>query len=552
MNRSFDNAQIDAEGMMENQKSDILADYGELNVHSHRMKRGVLQKSDRLAEVIKDQCDRRKLWFLIGFSLIYLMSTLVLASRKLLWNDELFTFYISRLPSVPAIWSALMTGADQISPFFYLITRGSFFLLGVNHVSVRLPEIVGVWIMILCLFRFVSKRSSALDGFVAMLFPLVTTAYDYAYEARPYGLVLGFCGLALVCWQSAADGYNRKISLIGLAMSCAAALSSHYYGVLIFFPLLVGEVVRSISARRLDFPIWVAFGFALLPLFVFMPLIEQARTYSVNFWAQPHWGSIPEFYYFLLIPALAPIVAVLMLAAGYSMTSSSGVAKYHQGLPPKLLLHEVAAAFGFIAIPFVAVALALLVTGAFTYRYALPAVIGFSILLPFATARLLDGRAVSAVALMIALSGGFMMLNARSFQAATSVSLDQSKAYSFLGSNGEANLPIVISDAHTFMMLTYYAPRDIGSRLVYLVDPESALRHLGHTTVDRGLLDLKSVVGLNIEKYQDYIASRERFLVYGPIRHPNWLLFELTAPDRLVELKGRNGDSLLFLVSARN
>ena len=254
------------------------------------------------------------------FHFLYLVSTFVVASRKLMWNDELFTFHIARLANVSELWSALMTGADQIPPVFYLITRASFFLFGINHLSIRLPEVVGFWIMSLCLYQFVSRRSSALYGFVAMLFPLVITAYDFAYEARPYGLVLGFCGLALLCWQSAAEGRYRKVSLIGLAVSCAAAVSTHYYGVLIFFPLALGEIVRSISRRRFDVPVWVALGLALIPLLLFIPLIEQAGTYAANFWARPHWGSIPEFYYFLLIPALSPLVAVLILAAGFSTT----------------------------------------------------------------------------------------------------------------------------------------------------------------------------------------------------------------------------------------
>src|SRR3972149_1994188 len=200
----------------------------------------VLQQLDYIAEALRNQCERRKLWLLCGFSIVFLISTCWLASRKLMWNDELFTLYISRLPSVSDIWSALSTGADQTPPFFHIITRASFSLFGVNHVSIRLPEVLGFWVMSLCLFQFVSKRSSAIYGFVAMLFPLVTIAYSYAYEARPYGLVLAFSGLPLLCWQSAAEGRYRKLSLIGLALSLAAAVSSHYYAVLLFLPLAVG------------------------------------------------------------------------------------------------------------------------------------------------------------------------------------------------------------------------------------------------------------------------------------------------------------------------
>jgi hypothetical protein len=538
--------------MLQEREPNILAHYRDIAVNRDGMEAGFWQKADQCACTVTDYFERRKLWCLGSVSVLYGVSTFVLASRKLMWNDELFTLHISRLPDLSQLWSALMTGADQSPPLFYLITHASLSLFGVNHLSMRLPEAVGFWIMSLCLFQFVSRRSSAVYGFMAMLFPLVTTAYDFAYEARPYGLVLGFCALALVCWQSAAEGRYRKASLVGLAASCAAAISTHYYAVLIFFPLALGEVVRSISRRRLDVPIWVGFAVALSPLLLFIPLIEQARTYSANFWAQPHWGSIGEFYYFLLIPAIAPLVALLMLSAVRPAADSPQRIRQGQERPPKLFLHETVAAFGFIAVPLVAVVLALLVTGAFTYRYALSSVIGFSVLLPLAVGKMLNGRTIIAVALVGALCASFTMLNVRRLQTATSDLESELKAHAFLRTDTNGHWPIVVSDAHTIMRLAYYAPSDVASRLVYLADADSALRHVGQTTVDRGLLALKSVFGVNVQNYRAYIASQERFFVYGPNRNFSWLLFELTATDMRIELRGRNEDSLLFWVNPKD
>src|SRR5262249_41637938 len=147
---------------------------------------------------------------------------------------------------------------DQTPPLPFLITRAALALFGANDVAIRLPEVIGFWVMGICLFLFVSRRAPAVYGFLAMLFPLVTGAYQYAYEARSYGLVLGFSGLALICWQSAAGKSRRLLPLIVLALSLAAALSCHYYSAFVFLALAFGETVRSISRRRLDFPIWCA------------------------------------------------------------------------------------------------------------------------------------------------------------------------------------------------------------------------------------------------------------------------------------------------------
>jgi len=104
---------------------------------------------------------------------------------------------------------------------------------------------------------------------------------------------------------------------------------------------------------------------------------------------------------------------------------------------------------------------------------------------------------------------------------------------------------------HTFMSLAYYAPQDIASRVVYLADPEMSLRHLGHTTVDQGILDLKPWFRLNVEEYGPYVASQQRFLVYGSMGFLEWLLYELPAANRMIELRSQNEDRLLFLVSRK-
>jgi Dolichyl-phosphate-mannose-protein mannosyltransferase len=514
-----------------------------------------LQKLDNFAEVLTDQLEKRKLLLLCGFSILYLVVTCLIASRKPMWNDEFFTYYLAVLPHLSDLWSALLSGGELIPPLVHLITRASVALLGVNHISIRLPEVLGFWVMSLCLFQFVSKRSSALYGFVAMLLPLFTGAYDYATEARPYALVLGFSGLSLLCWQAAAEGHARIRALIGLAASLVAAVSSHYYAVLLFVPLAIGEGVRSRSLRRLDLPIWLALGSAMVPLLLHLPLIttiyNKAATFQTYpaFWARPSWGAIQSFYSQLLAPAILPLVAVLMLSALYSIPDPSTPRRRTQGSRPPLPLHEMAAAFGFTAIPVAAVLLAKLVTGVFTDRYALPAVIGFGIVLAVAAAGIQAGRALIGVALILFLSASFMVRGIRVYRSEATISAGQAHIHEFLRSAREHDLPIVVSDPHTFMPLAYYAPPELAARLVYLADPGLSLRYLGDNIADQGMLELKPWFPVKIEQYGPYVASQRRFLVYGDLGGLNWLLNELIAADMRIELRGRMERKVLFFVS---
>ncbi len=171
-----------------------------------------VQRIARRANRLAEHADRSRVLPIAVLSLLYVAVTIVFAQRKLMWNDELYTYYMARLPTMSDVWAALMSRGEQTPPFFYWTTRVSFALFGVNNLSVRLPEILGFWVMLASLYVFVARRSSSLAGLCAAAFPLVTIAYSYAFEARPYGLLLGFGALALVSWQSVT--LNRRRSLV--------------------------------------------------------------------------------------------------------------------------------------------------------------------------------------------------------------------------------------------------------------------------------------------------------------------------------------------------
>lgn len=514
------------------------------------------------AEALRGLCERHRLLLLGAVSFVYFAATSVLASRKPMWNDELFTYFIAQASTLSDIWAALLTGADQ-NPFpFYVLTRWSLALFGVNEWALRLPEMIGVWGAGVCLFHIVAHRSSSMYGFVAMLFLFVTGANFYSYEARPYGLVLAFASASWLCWQAATERRIRWLPLLGLFGSLAAALCSHYYAVLVFIPLGIAELVRSYDRRRVDWPIWLTMGGALSPLLVFLPLIEKARTYANGFWAIPSWKSIPDAYSSLLMPAPLLLMLVLIFAGIVALVHVQRFDTRATVNVTAMPGHELAAALSYVSFPVIAVAVAMLVTGAFAFRYALPAVLGVSVLVAWTSARLLDGRALLGAIVLFLSCGGFVMLWARSLPTTPETTLSQ--MYTIVRNEPESELPVVVSDPHNFMMLAHYAPHDLSSRFVYLADPGRSLRHLGHNTMDRGILDLKLWFRLNIQESERYRSEHSRFLLYvhagylgGPLSGGqvapdfNWLLSDLAATGWHLELKTRQDNQLLFLVTRK-
>ena len=519
---------------------------------------GLAQRIVALANTLAEACQRRGAWLISIFSLLYFPVIGLIATRKQLENDELYTLNIARLSNLRAVWAALQTGAEQLPPFFYVLTRASLSVLGEGNLALRFPAILGFWVMSLCLFRFVSQRSTALYGLLAMLFALTTGAYYYTFEARPYGLTLGFAGLALLCWQSLVEKHWRWLSLIAFTLSLSAAISCHYYAVLLLVPFACGEAARIFWHKRLDLLCWVGMATSLVPLLLLWPLIQSARSYSTAFWSQPSWGNLPGFYYFMLMSAVLPLTAILILAALYTVIlpdkSSDDALATNTIFRVGLTRPELAVAIGFLAIPFVAVAMAMFVTGAFTDRYALPAVLGLGILMPFAFHPLLRGREILTLLLAVCLMVGFVRRGGMTLEESAKRIQAREGTIKLIQAEGESNLSIACSDPHSFLILSHYAPPEVRSRLVYLADPDASMRYLGHNSIERGMFDLlKPVFRLNVQPYHPYLTSGRPFLLCGnPHYFLNWVLTELVSSGAHLELKAQYQDIQLFRVSFEN
>jgi 4-amino-4-deoxy-L-arabinose transferase-like glycosyltransferase len=516
-----------------------------------------VQRIVRWANRLAERADRSRVLPIAVLSLLYVVVTIVFAHRKLMWNDELYTYYMARLPTMSHVWAALMSGGEQTPPFFYWTTRVSFALFGVNNLSVRLPEILGFWLMLAALYVFVARRASSLSALCAAAFPLVTYAYSYAFEARAYGLLLGFGALALLSWQSVTLNRQRSLSLVCLGVSVAAAVSTQYYGVLVLLPLAFGEGVLTLTRRRLDIAVWSALAVSIVPLALHLPLIRAGTAYSSAFWSRPQWVNVPDFYIHLLTPAIVPVAFILVLGGVYPIVVGGDGAAAEASPARSVPLHEVAAACGFIIIPFVCVVLAKLATGAFVNRYAMPAVIGFAVLAGFGSATGFRRSAVLRFAIAVSLAGWFILSLAREFKEPTGFSMPVSevevnRATEWLA-NRDRDLPVVVADPQSFAVLSHYGSGEIKSRIVYLADPGLALKHLGHNSVERGMLDLvRPWFGMNVVEFEPYMAGHSRFLLYGDfvrLSFLNWLVPELHARGWRTELLHLSGNDMLFLAS---
>ena len=147
----------------------------------------------------------------------------------------------------------------------------SWLLLGRNELALRFPEILGIILFSWCMYFFVAKRLGALFGLSAMILPLVTQLEFYAGEARPYGLLLGFCGLALLAWRNAVESPQRRVALPLFATTLALLVATHAYAIFTVSMFAAAETARCLKNRRRE----------TYPLVLFSGRLASPRTLLV-------------------------------------------------------------------------------------------------------------------------------------------------------------------------------------------------------------------------------------------------------------------------------
>jgi hypothetical protein len=159
------------------------------------------------------------------FTLVYLGGTALRLRGRPFWYYEILSLAAATQPTFSEAASAARTFGSS-APFPAWVGHLVYVLLGSGPLVSRLPGIIGLWVFCLCLFRFAARRVAFPFALAALLLPFANNSYEYAFEARSYGAILGFGGFALICWQSAATGGRRALAIAGLVSAIVGAIGS--------------------------------------------------------------------------------------------------------------------------------------------------------------------------------------------------------------------------------------------------------------------------------------------------------------------------------------
>ena len=505
----------------------------------------------------------RQLGNLLGLFLLFAVTT-VFHSMRGFWYDELFTFHMTQQPSV---WKALVGGADVNPPLGYLIIRAFQSVFGSSELVTRMPEGLGFFLMSICLYRFVARNSSAVFGYVAALLPWCSGAYYLANEARPYGLMLGFAGVALVCWQEAAERERaRTWFLIGFTASLSAAALSHCYAVLIFIPFGIAEIVRQFERRHFDGKMWAALIAPTACTGFYFPLLASMKPYVYdNYFFKVSWTAIPEVYGFYLGPVLWPLaIGALLMTVPAFTAKSAPFDDVGAGAPPRSVRwHEWAVAGGFTILPCVAVVLAKSMGSQFFPRYAATGVLGFGLLLALSlrwrgTPERTTGWVATGFLVGYCVAFGqwlYPIMNVTPSAEKASLEKMERRQSPF---DIRPELPFVAANGIHFFEIDHYGASSVTARLYYLVDRDSALEYTQADIFDSGFPVIMRWFPMHgkLAPYKEFVRQHPKFLVYGSYLFPNdWLLKKLIDDGATVSLitdkPSTIGDCMLFEVTPR-
>jgi hypothetical protein len=469
----------------------------------------------------------------------YICAELGYSLRIPLRHDEIFTWYIAQAPSAGSLLHLTRT-VDLNPPLSYLLTRLTFQVLGVGTLQTRLPEMLGFGLALVCAFIFVRRRAGDAFGLLAAVILLSGKASEPAIYGRPYGLMLGFAGLALVAWQSSTLAQDRGASTPGkdllLGLSLAALLLTHVFGMFTWAAISVAEVIHAVQSRRVVRSRILSLALPLTAAVFYVPIfrLHTAGLFPSAF--QAHYSQVFVYYASRTSRELISIVctiSILFMVAGrqwlrpsarFAFTRSEWVAVTIVLLSPIILIcrlaYEHAAIF---------------------YRYGDFAAIGFAILITGLLCKLTGNRSTPAVIATIA----FLLVSSRLqyaviFAAQGHIFRHSEPAVTSLHSRilDASNLPLVINSGLIFAEMNKYEPALLLDRTYYLTGGPIAVQY-AHANLFEGVPT--EIVEFHFrghsEPYTAFVQEHPLFfLLAGDHDFPEeWLLRKLQADGAQIQ-----------------
>jgi hypothetical protein len=438
----------------------------------------------------------------VGILLIYTSLWSFSASRaKLLWFDELLGLAVANGHSVSDVITALKAKVDYSAPLYHILAHFAIQTFGYSAASARLPAFFGICSMLIALYFIVSKRLAPIYGLLAVILVLCTPAKNYAWEGRPYGLVLGFTACALLAYQYLSDQRRRTFALAVYSICCAGLVATHYFAILVIGAFIVGELVRLSETRKIDWPVLIAT--VLSPAAVFILLNGVIRAQMVHRPATDIFafsGGYDRFRFTTWAFCIA--IGLIALCVWLQRTYPLEVPTI---LSSGFRTHELAVCGALLLLPIVGAVFGRYLTHAYIARYFISEVIGLSVLVCYVLAGI--SRRFPAVIILTIVAGTGVLLKEglpeilRGKPGSLMVSfLDDTKS------------PILFETANDFLQAYQYYP-ERRAQFWYAAQPEMAEKFKRDDLEDINLRALGERLPMQVTTLEKFARANPSFVM---------------------------------------
>ncbi len=316
--------------------------------------------------------DRKTCWLLPAIVLLYCVVVLTQSSIKLLWADELITYYVAQQPGWAGIWHSLAAGADPNPPLMHVLVQASTKAFGAGATATRLPAMLCGLLAILSMWSILRRWVTLWFATAGVLAWMCTRGFDYSYDARSYAPLMAFALAAFALWvglPEAPSGW-RAARLLLLAMCLGLGISSNYYGVLAFFPIAAGEATFAVKRQQWRPGVWLALFVGALPLLAYLRLIRHnIAEFAPHAWNRPRTSMIWLSYFELVEGVFWPVLLLTLYTV------------WRRGVPWPLPRPETVALGLLLLYPFLGFAIAVMGAGIISPRCVVPVCCGFGLAL---------------------------------------------------------------------------------------------------------------------------------------------------------------------------
>ncbi len=489
---------------------------------------------------------------LVGLVLAWqFVDSLLTASRKAFWYDELITLHVSALQPSSRVLQALRAGADSMPPGYELIERVARVLPLDVHAALRLPSILGYLFSLLAVYLFAKKRLAASAGLAAVILLVLSPFRNYAVEARSYALEVGLFAVSAVVWQRVG---TRRLMVPLLGILLAMAVSCHYYAAVALLSFGLGELTWTLASRRIRWGVWAAFVFATAPFFAALPILLRLKDIvGRNFWAKPSVDLTISTYSEYLGFDGAWIVAMLVFGGFVfsSMVFRASRTTAEDLSSRTLPAPELVFLAGLVLYPPLLILITSILHGGYTARYGWPAILGLVLGLVYLGWALWSWANFTrfVVALLIALCLQFGVDMASAVDPSNSSLAEVRERWMRLAhvADGHPDIPVVVGDALDYLPSTQYAPLGLRGRLVEVVDPDLEVRVCGSDSTDRGGAILAGFAPLRVENRAPFLAAHREFMLYSSRGPFDWITRYLIEKGSHLSLLWQDRSGSLYL-----